>query len=660
MGFLPTAVTDTLQNLASGLGLAGKDKATAAQFVHATMLPQELQAAYRSDWMAKKIVNIPAFDEVRAWRAWQADKKQITALEKEEKRLNVRGKVLQARIMARLHGGGTIVVDDGRPMVTPLQVTKAQGIKALLVLSRYRMTPVDLQWDPSKPNFMGVTYFNMSTPSGVFPIHPSRVIVFKGAEIPDTDGNLSITDRVYGDSKLQAVKDAVLHAATASQAIATLLQEASVDVIKVDGLMSQVGSEEYRKRFLARWELAATMKSISNALIMDKLEDYEKKQVSFATLPDVQSTFWQAVCGAADIPQTRFMGQAPKGMNATGESDAENYNVMINAAQTMELDPAMSEFNEALIVSALGDRPEEIHFVWNPLTTLSQKDKADVGYKNAQRDKIYADAGLIPEAALQEGVQNALIESGVYPGLEQAIEDAESGKLLPFQPVGPDGEPIDPATQGVGPDGKPLADPTKPGAKTADPGNDNHEVTVSGPGGLSIKAKVRKAAAKDALTLDAAPRSLYVSRRLLNAPDVIAWAKAQGFDTTMGDGDLHVTVAYSKTPIDWMKVGRDWSEDQDGQVRVAPGGPRVVERLGAEGKATVLTFSSESLGWRHQRIVEAGGSWDWPSYQPHVTVSWDADKVDLAKVTPYAGPLVFGPEIFQEIVEDWRTTVKEG
>ena len=42
-------------------------------------------------------------------------------------------------------------------------------------------------------------------------------------------------------------------------------------------------------------------------------------------------------------------------------------------------------------------------------------------------------------------------------------------------------------------------------------------------------------------------------RDLLNAADVVAWAKEQGFEFVMPADEMHVTVCYSKTPVDWGK-----------------------------------------------------------------------------------------------------------
>jgi hypothetical protein len=146
------------------------------------------------------------------------------------------------------------------------------------------------------------------------------------------------------------------------------------------------------------------------------------------------------------------------------------------------------------------------------------------------------------------------------------------------------------------------------------------------------------------------PRTLYVSRKLLNTKEFLAWAKSQGFKTTTPADELHVTIAYSKTKIDWMLAGED--DFNGSELVVSAGGPRAVEALGPRG-AVVLMFASSALAWRFHEICEAGASWDFPEYQPHVTITYDGTGVDLARVEPYRGELRFGPEIFAEVDENW-------
>src|SRR5690606_28146793 len=71
---------------------------------------------------------------------------------------------------------------------------------------------------------------------------------------------------------------------------------------------------------------------------------------------------------------------------------------------------------------------------------------------------------------------------------------------------------------------------------------------------------------------DATPRPLYVHRKVKNAAEIIAWAKSQGFATTLPAEDMHVTIAFSRAPVDWMKVGEAWTSSENGELTVKPGG----------------------------------------------------------------------------------------
>jgi 2'-5' RNA ligase len=118
---------------------------------------------------------------------------------------------------------------------------------------------------------------------------------------------------------------------------------------------------------------------------------------------------------------------------------------------------------------------------------------------------------------------------------------------------------------------------------------------------------------------------------------------------------MHVTIAFSRKPLDWVKAGEAW----DSEIEIAEGGARMMESFGENGEAKVLLFSSSQLSWRHEQIKEAGASWDHPEYQPHITISYDPDGPDIKDIEPYRGKIVLGPEIFQEVNEDWKSGIKE-
>ena len=145
-------------------------------------------------------------------------------------------------------------------------------------------------------------------------------------------------------------------------------------------------------------------------------------------------------------------------------------------------------------------------------------------------------------------------------------------------------------------------------------------------------------------------KPLYVYRPLLNAEQVIAWAKPQGFKTTLPADDMHVTICFSKTPLDWHAV-----PDHFDTLRAGHSAGRDVKRL---GDALVLTFKQGELSKRWQEFRDAGASWAYPSYQPHITISYD-DEIDADALTPYTGPLEFGPEVFEPIDAKWTDDIVE-
>jgi hypothetical protein len=135
-------------------------------------------------------------------------------------------------------------------------------------------------------------------------------------------------------------------------------------------------------------------------------------------------------------------------------------------------------------------------------------------------------------------------------------------------------------------------------------------------------------------------KTLYVHRPLTNADDLITWAKAQGFATTLLADDMHVTIAFSREPVDWSAAGGTFDT-----LIVQAAEDRAVEQLGDKG-AIVLRFESPELAARWGAFKHEGAAWDYPEYRPHVTITYDAGDVELDNVKPYAGGLKFGPEEF--------------
>lgn len=419
----PALLNDGIQSMVAQLG-TDRDKASSVEYVAIEYTDQQLETVYRTSWLARKIVTIPALDSFRAWRAWQAEKPMIELLEKEEARLKLRRKLVRAKVLARLYGESFIYFDIGESgqgvAATPLNVDKVKknGIRFVTVLSHRQLVPGDVDQDPLSETFGEPIFYRIAGGvKGDVTIHPSRLMRFVGAERPDEFAQYGNVRR--SDSVLCALLATVAHFDSTEANVASLVFEAKIDVISVKGLMAIAGNPYEEAKLLARYRLAATAKGNNGMLLLDgDTEEYSQKTLSFQSLTDIMDRQAQNASGGADIPMTRLFGQSPGGMNATGDSDTRNYYDRIAAERELETRPIMESFDECLIRSALGSRPPEVHYKWNSLWQMSDKERSELGTAGANMVKTIKDTGLIPDEVLAQVVVNLATQDGTMPGLE--------------------------------------------------------------------------------------------------------------------------------------------------------------------------------------------------------------------------------------------------
>lgn len=611
---------DNLRSLITGLGDPERDKLAATRYTDTLLGDEQLLFAFRNSWIARKAVTIPALDATRKWRNWQADQADITRLEATEKRLGLQQKMLHCKTLARLWGGAAIVIGvDNQDPATPFDpetVTKDKLVY-LTVMSRRELVASQLEQDPLSEWYGRSNEYQVSNGRDFSIIHPSRIVYQVGEFNPDpilaTGPNVG-----WGDSVLQTIYSAMINSDSTNANVASLVFEAAVDVIGVPDFTENLSSEKYRKKILDRFTLAAAGKGITKTLMLDKDEVFNRITASFGTLDKIMEQFILFAAGAADIPLTRFLGQSPAGMSSTGEGDMKNYHDRIQSMQTLDLQPAMFRLDEAVIRSSLGKRPEEIFYTWAPLEQMSEKEKAEIGKLQAETVNIITGTGLFMQEELREVYGNQLVEEGYFPGLADLLR--QNGNELPEWDLE---------------------------ARQGEAG------TVSAEAAAEAAVKAAKQPPKP--TADATPRTLYMRRNVLNGEEILDWYRGREITGLYSAEQLHVTIAYSKKPLDWMKLGESWSSKLE-----IEGGPRVHEAFGDNGDTLVLCFASNELNWRAQAVIDAGGSSDHPEYQPHITLSI-AGIGAIETLEPYKGRIVLGPELFDEIAEiaegDWREKV---
>jgi phage-related protein (TIGR01555 family) len=207
--------------------------------------------------------------------------------------------------------------------------------------------------------------------------------------------------------------------------VASLVYESRVDVITIPGLADLLSEPETEELLLRRFALMARMKG-NNGLVMlngtttpgDPSEEWQQKNATFTTLPDIITKAQEEVSAAARIPRAILFGTGAGGLGATGDLELSAYYDHVNSLQTNAIEPAISILDECLIRDALGNRPAEVWYKWASLWQMSDKELAELADKFAGAFEKIARSGILPAEVMTQSVVNRFTESGILPGLE--------------------------------------------------------------------------------------------------------------------------------------------------------------------------------------------------------------------------------------------------
>ena len=422
------AFRDGLMNVFTGLGVAGVDRRLSTTYAAPVENLAANAAAYRSSWLARAAVDMPVSDAFADGRSWQGLSEEITALEAEERRLGFRRKLMEAVSRGRLYGGGALFVDDeGEPAeeLNP-ETIRQGGIRAITVLDRSELSEGDMDSDIRSPGYGRPAFWTVTSAGDGLKVHPSRLTFFTGAQTLET---ASVGQGgVWTDSVLACRLETIRDAEAIFANIATLTNEANVDVIRIPGLTERMGDLAGETAVRNRLSLVRMGKSLFRMLVQDAEEQYERKAVSFGALPELLDKAYQLASGAVGIPATRLLGRAPAGLNSTGDGDERVYFDRLDTMRGEAME-RLSTLDECIIRSALGTRPPELHYVWPALRVVSDSERADIFDKTASAMEKVSRLGILTPKEMRAAFTNSLIEGSLVPGLEGAMAETPDADL---------------------------------------------------------------------------------------------------------------------------------------------------------------------------------------------------------------------------------------
>lgn len=409
----------------------------------------QLTILYEGNGLFSKIIDAPAEEAVKhGFELKDLADQDIEAFYSDAlDELDWEESAITAVKWARLFGGSIIVmlIDDGRGIEEPLDWKNIRSIDDMRVYERAIIQPDYTSMfhyeheDPfrTRGSRLGMPErFYVTSRWGSFCVHESRCLVFQNGVLPENTSN-SIY-QIWGVPEYFRLKRALRDAEVAHGSATKLLDRSVQAVYKMKNLAEELATEEGEDRVLRRLQTIDMARGLLNSITIDaEGEEYDFRQFSYSGVSEVIDTTCNFLSALTSIPQTILFGRSPAGMNATGESDLENWYNYVERLQKRMLRSNL-RYLLAIIFQAginAGDIDEvpDIKVQFSPLWSMSDMEQADLDLKKVQIQQTrasiacqYIDADVLDPTE----VRKKLADSDEFD-IETMLDEYTDDELFP-------------------------------------------------------------------------------------------------------------------------------------------------------------------------------------------------------------------------------------
>ncbi len=424
-------MADSFSNRAARLGYGTFDllQATEYPLTRLTYNYPLLTSLYRNNWIIQNIISTIPNDMVRKWYELRGSlpPDALNQMIRVERRTQIRRKLLLGMYWGRLYGGaaGILLVRGQENLEEPLQLDAVLpgSFLGLQILDRWSgiYPESELVSDPSDSDFGLPEYYSIRDEvSGetAARVHHSRVLRFIGRELPYME---QITEQYWGESEIEAIYEELVKRDNVSGNIAALTFRANLNYLETDNLdqMMGIANTEVQRRFWQTLQAQSIIESNFGTRLINKGDKMHNTQYTFTGLSDVYDRVMMDVAGAARTPVTKLFGRSPAGLNATGESDMQNYYDYIDGLRETEFRFMLERLLPVLALSAWGEVPDDLDIAFPPLQTPDSKEVAEIAEKKTGAVVMAYQSDLLDSATAQMELQSLSDDAGLFSNISE-------------------------------------------------------------------------------------------------------------------------------------------------------------------------------------------------------------------------------------------------
>ena len=288
---------DSYTNPLAKLGLDQPNTSEAAGYVM-TRRTQDynlMNTLYRDNWIARRLIDVVPEDMMKNGYkiTSQIKPEAIAKLEKLERKVQLRKRILSGLKWGRLYGGaiGVIIIAGQEDMLgEPLDYDAIMpgSFKGIVILDRWSGVQAgsEIVSDINDPDFGLPAYYDTYGKTSAVRVHHSRVVRFTGRDLPFIEEQMEM---YWGASELEHVFDEIKKRDNTSWNIAQLVFMANLRVLKIEGMenITATMNTNALKALQNTIEAQNQMMNNNSLQIIGKEDDFATHQYTFAGLSDV-------------------------------------------------------------------------------------------------------------------------------------------------------------------------------------------------------------------------------------------------------------------------------------------------------------------------------------------------------------------------------------
>lgn len=346
------------------------------------------------------LAQVVADEMVRNWiaiKSSEENKDRVDLLDEALTKYDIKRLIHEAVKQDAIFGVGHIFVgisEQSHEIHLPLTLDK----RAIPKGAKLTFKPVDPTFTyPAMYNATDPLSRNFYKPDSWFvmgqKVHESRFIDIVSRPVPDI---LKPSYNFAGLSLTQLMMPYVNDWTAMRQNVIKIVRTLRMRALKtnMDSLLNDSG--EFKKRM----KLFVQTQDNFGIWALDKDEEYIHQQTSLSELSNLLSNYQEQLCIPARITNLKLLGNAPAGLNASGQSELDTWHETVSGMQERDIRHALETIISIIQLVEFGDIDDSIYFDFNPLDEVSEKDAAEIIRTKVETIAIASDSQIIsPEEA---------------------------------------------------------------------------------------------------------------------------------------------------------------------------------------------------------------------------------------------------------------------